>query len=69
MRQSFTCGSRDECTNNIGVDKVSQLIALSREAPDLVSQGLIRLLSVVLEVLRVARANVRALEISHKYFF
>jgi hypothetical protein len=35
---------------------------------DIVSQGLIGLLSIVPEVSHVASANVRALEVSHKDF-
>ena len=51
---------------HVGVGDVRELVALLGEAPDVPTEGLTGLLTVVLEVPWVPRALVRALEVSHK---
>jgi hypothetical protein len=41
MHLGFFGGPRDESTDNVGVYKVDQLVALSRKALDVVPQGLV----------------------------
>jgi hypothetical protein len=54
---------------DVGVDDVGQLIALPGEASDVVIEGLIRLLSIVLKVLGVPRTRVGALKFPIKISF
>ena len=51
---------------HVGVGDVRELVALSREAPDVPAEGFIGLLAVVLEVPWVSKASVCALEVPHK---
>ena len=51
---------------HVGVGDVRELVALSREAPDLPAEGFIGLLAAVLEVPWVSRAFVHALEVAHE---
>jgi len=55
-----------EGSYNVGVDNVRELVALPGEAPDVPTEGLTGLLTVVLEVPWVPRAFVCALEVFHK---
>ena len=55
-----------EGSYHVGVGDVRELVALSGEAPDVPAEGLIGLLTAVLEVPWVPRALVHALEVSHK---
>ena len=64
MNQGLTGHPGQEGSYHIG--DVGELIALSGEAPDVPTEGLTGLLTVVLEVPWVPRAFVRALEVPHK---
>ena len=66
MNQRLVGSPRQEGSYNIGVGDVRELIALSGEAPDVVTEGLTGLLSAVFEVPWVPRALVCALEVPHK---
>jgi len=66
MNQRLIGSPRQEGSYNVGVGDVRELIALLGEAPDVPIEGLIGLLTAVLEVPWVPRAFVRALEVSHK---
>jgi hypothetical protein len=68
--QFFAGGSRKEGHDDVGVGDIGKLGALFRETPDIVTEGLIRLLFTTPEVPRVAWAHVGPLEVpfehSHK---
>jgi hypothetical protein len=64
--QIFAGCPRKECPDNIGVSGGGQLSTLLGEAPDVLMESFIRLLSVHPKVLRVARAHVSALTVPHK---
>ena len=66
MHQGLTSRPGQEGSYHIGVDDVSELIALSREAPDVPTEGLIGLVSAVLEVPGVPRALICALDVPRK---
>jgi hypothetical protein len=66
VNQGLVGGPGQESADNVGVGDVGQLVALLGEASDVVTEGLIRLLPIVLEVLGVPRARVCALEVSHE---
>ena len=66
MDQGLAGGSGQEGSYYVGVGDVRKLVALSREALDVPTEGFASLLAIVLEVLGVPRALVRALEVSHK---
>ena len=66
MNQRLVGGPGQESPYNIGIGDIRELVALLEEAPDVPMEGFIGLLAVVLEVLWVPRALVRALEVSHK---
>jgi len=66
MNQGFTGRPGQEGSYHVGIGDVRELVALSREAPDIPTEGLTSLLMAVLEVPWVPRAFVRALEVSHK---
>ena len=66
MNQRLTGCPRQEGSYHVSVGDIRELIALSREAPDVPSEGFIGLLATVLEVLGVPRMFVRALEAPHK---
>jgi hypothetical protein len=51
VNQGLVGSSGQECANDVDVGDVGQLIALPREASDVVEERLIWLLSIVLEVL------------------
>ena len=53
-------------TNDFGVLDAGELSALLGEASDVISQGLIRLLTAPSEIPRVAETHVCALEIAHE---
>ena len=55
-------------TNDFGVLDARELSALLGEAPDVVSQGLVRLLTTPSKIPGVPRAHVCALEFSHESF-
>ena len=50
----------------VGISDVRELIALSREAPNVPAKGFIGLLAAVFEVPWVSRAFVHALEVTHE---
>ena len=66
MNQGLTGRPRQEGSYHVGIGDVRELVALLGEAPDVPTEGLIGLLTAVLEVPWVPRAFVRALEVSHK---
>jgi len=66
MNQELAGHPGQEGSYYVGVGDVRKLIALSGEAPDVPTEGFTSLLAIVLEVLGVPRALVRALEVSHK---
>jgi hypothetical protein len=66
--QVATSGAGEECPDDIRVGDVGQLGALLRKPLDVVSQGFPWLLAAALEIPRVPRAHVRALEVSSKGF-
>jgi hypothetical protein len=57
-------GAGEERADDIRIGDVGQLGALLRESPDVVPEGLSRLLSAASEVPGVSRVHVRALEIA-----
>ena len=66
MNQGHTGGPRQESSYDVGVGDVGQLVALPREAPDVVMMSFPRLLSAVFEIPWVPRTHVGALEVSHE---
>ena len=66
MDQGLTSGLGQEGLDDIGIGDVGQLVALPREASDVLMESFLGLLSVILQILGVPRAHVGALEISHK---
>lgn len=50
MHQGFVGGSPGEGTDNVSAHEIGQLIALLRKAPDIVHQGLVRLLPTFVKV-------------------
>ena len=66
MNQRLVGSPKQEGSYNVSVGDVRELVALPREAPDVPTEGLIGLLTVVLEVPWVPRALVCALEVPHK---
>ena len=66
MNQRLAGSPGQESFYHVGIDDVREFIALLGEAPDVPAEGFIGLLAVVLEVPRVSRAFVRALEVPHK---
>jgi hypothetical protein len=62
--QVAASGAGEECPDDIRVGDVGQLGALLRKPPDVVSHGFPWLLAAALEIPRVPRAHVRALEVS-----
>ena len=66
MNQRLEGSTEQEGSYNIGVDDIRELITLLGEAPDVPTEGLTGLLTVVLEVPWVPRALLCALEIPHK---
>ena len=66
MNQGLAGHPGPEGSYHVGVGDVRELVALPGEAPDVPTEGLIGLLTAVLEVPWVPRAFVRALEVSHE---
>ena len=66
MNQALTGHPGQEGSYHVGVGDVRELVALSRKAPDVPTEGLTSLLTTVLEVPWVPRALVCALEVPHK---
>ena len=66
MNQGFAGRPGQEGSYHVGIGDVRELVALSREAPDIPTEGLTSLLASVLEVPWVPRAFVHALEVSHE---
>ena len=66
MNQRLAGSPRQESSYNVGVGDVRQLVALSREAPNVPTEGFSSLLSIVLEVPWVPKALVCALEVPHE---
>jgi hypothetical protein len=52
-----------ECQDGVGVVHPWELMALLREAPNVISEGFTRLLPAALQVLWVARPHIHALEV------
>ena len=66
MNQRLIGSPRQEVSYHVGVGDVRELVALLGEAPDVPTEGLTNLLTVVHEVPWVPRALVCALEVPHK---
>ena len=66
MNQRLPSSPEQEGSYHVGVDDVRELVALPGEALNVPKEGLIGLLTAVLEVPWVPRAFVRALEVSHE---
>ena len=66
MHKIPACGAQMKGTNDFGVIDARELSALLGEMPDVISQGLVKLLTAPSKIPRVARTHVRALEIAHK---
>jgi hypothetical protein len=64
--QGLTGGPEQEGPDHVGVIDVRHLISLLREATDVLTESFVQLLPIVLEVPRVPRAHVSALEVTHK---
>ena len=69
MDQRLTVCPRQEGSYHVDVGDVRELIALSGEAPDVLVEGFAGLLATILEVPRVPRMLVRALEVPHEDLF
>ena len=65
MNQGLAGSPEQEGSYHVGVDDVRELVALLGEAPDVPMVGFSGLLPIVLEVPRVSRVLVCALEVSH----
>jgi hypothetical protein len=66
VNQGLVGSPGQEHADDVGINDVGQLIALLGETANVVTQGLIWLLSTVLEVPRVPRARVGALKVPHE---
>ena len=66
VNQGLASSLGQEGSYYVGVGDVRKLVALSREALDVPTEGFASLLAIVLEVLGVPRTLVRALEVPHK---
>ena len=66
MHKIPACGAQMKGTNDVIVLDARELSALLGETPDVISQGLVRLLTAPSKIPRVARTHVRALEIAHE---
>jgi hypothetical protein len=66
--QVAACGAGEERADDIRVGDVGQLGTLLRKSPDVVLQGLSRLLAAASEILGVPRAHVCALEVAGEGF-
>jgi hypothetical protein len=66
MNQGLVGSPRQERADDVGINDVGQLIALLGETANVVTEGLIWLLPIVLEVPRVPRAHVGALKVPHE---
>jgi hypothetical protein len=66
VNQGLVGSPRQERADDVGISDVGQLITLLGETADVVIEGLIRLLPIVLEVPRVPRARVGALKVPHE---
>ena len=64
--QVLTGGPGKDHPNDVGVDDSGQHVALLGEAPDVLVESLPLVLPAVLQVLRVPRALVHVLEVSHE---
>jgi hypothetical protein len=62
-------GAQMKGTNDFGVLDAGELGALLGEAPDVVPQGLVRLLTTPSKIPGVPRAHIWALEVSHESFY
>ena len=69
MNQGLTGGPGQESSYDINVGDIEQLVALLGEAPDVPLKSFPGLLSAVLQIPRVPRARVCALEVSHEDLF
>ena len=66
VNQGLASSPRQEGSYYVGVGDVRKLVALSREALDVPTEGFASLLAIVLEVLGVPRMLVRAVDVPHK---
>ena len=66
MDQGLAGGPGQERSYDAGVGDFRQLVALLGEAPDVPTKGFTGLMSAILEVPRVPRELVCALEVPHK---
>jgi hypothetical protein len=69
VNEGLAGGPREERTDNICVDDVSEGIALLRELVYVVPEGFARLLFAALEVLGISRAHICPLEVLNKDLF
>jgi hypothetical protein len=69
MDQHLAGGSREERSDDIGISNVGQLDALPGEAMDVLAESFIWLLAAALEVPRVARAHIGALEVPYENLY
>jgi len=68
VHQGLASGARQERPDDVGVGDVRYDVALLRETPYVFPEGLLRLLPAVLEVPRVPRAFICALEVPDEDF-
>ena len=69
MDQGLAGGPRQECSYDVGIGDVGQLVALPGEAPDVYTKGFSGLLLAVFKIPWVPRMLVHALEFSHEDLF
>jgi hypothetical protein len=65
--QLLAGGSREKSHDDVGVGDIGKLGALFGETPNIVTEGLARLLFTTSEVLRVTRAHVGPLEVPFEH--
>ena len=66
MNQRLAGGPRQECSYNVSIGDVRELVALPGEAPDVPTEGFSGLMPTVLEVPWVSGMLVCALEVPHE---
>jgi hypothetical protein len=67
LDQLFVGGAREKSHDDVGIGDTRKLSALFGETPDIVTEGLARLLFTTLEVPRVTRAHVGPLEVPFEH--
>jgi hypothetical protein len=69
VNQGLVGSPEQEHIDDVGISDVGQLIALVGETLDVVMEGLVQFVPIVLEVLGVPRTRVGALKVLHKDLF